>query len=145
LKTFVFVLYIVCFGTYLLFTRQPDFFDGERAPATIVLVPQASGATLPMAAYEVDGKIFQTNAYYYFRNWNAGEKIVVIYETNKPSKAAVYHWWGYFISIGEVIASIVLCVALFQIARSVVSNPTPEVLMAELEGASPRRKPKYDL
>lgn len=145
MKTFVFILYLVCFGTYLLFTRQPDFFDGETAPATIVMVAQTSGKILPMAAYQVDGKMYQTNAAYWLRSWNAGDTTTVIYETNLPSKATVYHWWGYFISVGEIIASIVLCVALFQVAHAVVSNPTPEALIEQLEEDLPRRKPKYDL
>lgn len=32
----IFILYLVCFCCYLLFTRQPDYFDGVKVPAQIV-------------------------------------------------------------------------------------------------------------
>ncbi|NCT95449.1 MAG: hypothetical protein GXC72_13560 [Chitinophagaceae bacterium] len=130
----IFTLYLVCFGCYLLFTRQPDYFDGEKAPAAIQMRwDSASGKTLPKAVFQTRGKQYAIDASYPLLHPQAGDSVTVIYEVANPEKAAVYRFWGYWLGWGELIMSVILCAALFQVAVSVTSNPAPEAVIEQLE------------
>lgn len=96
-----------------------------------------------MAHYNTGLKNYAIDARYVFREWNDGDRTAVIYETGSPAKGAVYLFWGYWISWGELIGSIVLIYGLFQIAVSVTKNPTPEAVMDQLE-IKEEKKRKYD-
>lgn len=70
---------------------------------------------------------------------------MVIYETANPSNASVYSVLGYWISLGELLASILVVVVLYYVAVSITNNPTPQALLDDLEmGKRKPRKPKYD-
>jgi hypothetical protein len=139
----VIILYLVCFGSYLFLTRQPDYLDGEKAPAIIHWTYDSSTIQfIPKAHFNTGLKNYDVDARYIFRKWKEGEKTEVIYETANPEKAAVYAFWGYWISWGELAASILLLLALFQIAVSVTKNPTPEAVMDQLE-IKEEKKRKY--
>ncbi len=140
----IFLLYLVCFGCYVLFTRQPDYFDGDRVPATILIAKDsATGKTIPQAEFSIGYRNFRVKADYYLRSWKQGEKTEVIYETEHPERGAVYSFWGYWIGFGEFIASIIFIVASYQIAVSITKNPTPEALIEQLDYKEPN-KPRYD-
>ena len=78
-----------------------------------------------------------------FRNYKPGERVEVIYELSNPKKAALYAFWGYWLTLGELIASIIVWFVLFQIAVGITKNPTPEALLEQLEYI-PEKKTKYD-
>jgi hypothetical protein len=138
------ILYLTCFSLYILFSRQPDYFDGELTKATIHFIKDsATNKILPYAFYRTDKKDYSVNADYIFRKFTEGEKIDFIYEASQPNKGAVYSWWGYWITIGEVLFSIGLLITLFYIAISVTKNPTPEALMEQLN-YKPVKKRKYE-
>lgn len=138
------IIYLVVFATYLFFTRQPDFLDGEITTAIIHWVKDSvSQKPVPSAVFTIGKDAYSVNAYYIFRNLKEGRKVDLIYENAQPKKAAIYSWWGYWITGGELILSIVLYVALFQIAVAVTKNPTPESLIEQL-GDETERKRKYD-
>ncbi len=137
------ILYLVCFGSYLFLTRQPDYLNGEKAPATIQwLMDSASGRNIPKAVFHTGYKEYAVDARYFLRQLKTGDKIEVIYETDHPEKAAVYGFWGYWLTWGELIATIAIYLALFQIAISVTKNPTPEALIEQLDYV-PEKKTKY--
>lgn len=139
----IFTLYLVCFGCYLLFTRQPDYFDGVKVPAVIKQVPVVSGKGMELlAVFNTGTKEFSVDPHYVFRNIKEGQKHTVIYETGAPEKGAVYAFWGYWITWGELLMSAVLCFFLFQVAVSVTSNPSSESI-AEQEGYKEEKKKKY--
>ena len=139
------ILYLICFGSYLFLTRQPDYLDGEKAPATIHLTYDSAALQfVPKAHFNTGLKNFAVDARYVFRQWKEGDKTEVIYETGNPEKAAVYAFWGYWISWGELVASVILLLALFQIAVSVTKNPTPEAVMDQLE-VKEEKKRKYNV
>ena len=94
--------------------------------------------------YSVGKQEYRINADYAFRSYYAGDKEEVIYNPEAPEKAAVYSWWGYWVTWQELLGSIVLLIVLFQIARSVTRNPTPEGLLSELEDSAPPRRRRYD-
>lgn len=140
----IIILYFICFGTYILFTRQPDYFDGEMVPAKILFVKdRMSAKQIPVAEFSNGYKNFQVKADYYLRSWKSGEKTEVIYESEHPEKGTIYAFWGYWIGLGELIASIVFIVLSYQVAVSITKNPTPEALLEQLEYKEPN-KPRYD-
>lgn len=141
----IFILYLVCFGCYLLFTRQPDFFDGERVPATIHLVKDSASANvIPQAIYHDGYKVYAIDARYVFRTWNEGDQLLVIYETDNPASATVYRLWGYGITWGELLASVVLCIALFQVAVTVTRNPSAESVLEQMETGKEKKRRYMD-
>ncbi|SJZ52399.1 DUF3592 domain-containing protein [Sediminibacterium ginsengisoli] len=136
-------MYLVCFGCYILFTRQPDYFDGEKTPAVIhYTYDSAAQKIIPKAVYSEAGKVHAIDARYVFRNWKEGERLEVIHDTAHPERAAVYAFWGYGITWGELIASVVLLLALFQVAVAVTKSPSPESLAEQL-AYKDEKKPKY--
>jgi hypothetical protein len=69
----------------------------------------------------------------------------VIYEAADPSNAKLYAVFGYWITFGELIASIIIVALMYYVATSITKNPTPKALIEELEmGKKKPRKPKYD-
>jgi len=130
----VIIVYLVCFGCYLFFTRQPDYLDGEKTPAVIHWIYDSSAKRIiPKAIFNTGLKNYSIDARYVFREWKEGDTATVIYETANPEKAAVYAFWGYWITWGELLGSVLLLLALFQVAVSVTKNPTPEAVMDQLE------------
>jgi len=140
----VFILYLICFGCYILFTRQPDYFDGEKAPATIQNVyDTATKKTIPVAVYQAGGTWYQTDAHYFLRPIKIGQKVTVIYETATPETAAVYTFWGYWIGWGELLFSVIGYVLLLQVAYSVTTNPNAQSFQEQLS-YKPENKRKYN-
>jgi hypothetical protein len=141
----IFILYLVCFGCYLLFTRQPDYFDGEKVPAVVRQeISTTAGDSVLMAVFNTGTKQFSINPHYVLRNIREGQQLTVIYETGSPEKGAVYAVWGYWITWGELLMSVVLCVLLFQVAVSVTSNPSPEALTEQSEYKEEKKKKYLD-
>ena len=138
------ILYFVVFSTYIFFTRQPDYLDGEISTATIHLVKDsASKQSIPKAFFSIGKNYYSVDARYFLRDLYEGKKLEVIYEESQPEKAAVYSWWGYWITIGELAGSLVLFIILFQVAVAVTKNPTVESLIEQME-YEPEHKRKYD-
>ena len=123
-------------------TRQPDFLDGEFAPAIIQWKTNEKGKKVPLAIYHTGYKEYAIDALYLFREYQSGDRVTVIYEAATPSKGAVYHWWGYWITWQELLGGILIIFLLFQLARAVTSNPTPEALLEQMEYVEPIKK-KY--
>lgn len=141
----IFILYLVCFVCYLLFSRQPDYFDGEKVPAIIQQVKDtSSGKTILRAVFNTGTKVYDIDPHYVFRNLTEGTKLTVIYETGSPEKGAVYSVWGYWITWGELAMSIVLCVVLFQVAVAVTNNPSAEALAEQLDYKEEKKKKYLD-
>ena len=137
------VLYFVGFGLYVLFSRQPDYFDGVLSAATIHFTKDSLNNTIPVAAFTVGKYKYEVPAHYLGRQWQEGQRTRVIYEEAYPQKAKVYKWWGYWITWGEALGSVLMLFALFQIAVQVTSNPTPEAIAEEQQMLIPQRKRKY--
>jgi len=140
----VLTLYIVIFGLYILFTRQPDFFDGEKTPATVhFLVDSSSKELQAFASFSLLKKQYKIPIQQTFTRFTENETVQLIYETEHPQKAKLYTFYGYWITWQEIIASIVLCFVLFQIAVGITNNPSPESLQEQLN-YSPEKKRKYN-
>ena len=138
------ILYLVVFSTYIFFTRQPDYFDGEISTATIHWAKDSiSKQPIPKAFFSIGKNYYSVDARYVLRDLYEGKRLFVIYEESQPEKAAVYSWWGYWITAGELFCSMVLFIALFQVAVALTKNPTAESLIEQLD-YNPEKKRKYD-
>ncbi|MEN9686895.1 MAG: hypothetical protein RLZZ28_2681 [Bacteroidota bacterium] len=94
---------------------------------------------MPKAVFHAALSTYAIDARYVLRSWEEGEKLTVIYETDHPEKGAVYLFWGYWLSWGELMATVLIYLALFKIATAVTQNPTPEALLEQL---THKEKPK---
>lgn len=140
----IIILYLVCFACYIFFTRQPDYLDGEISIATIHWAKDSSAKeNIPKAFFSVGTNYYAVDARYVLRDLQEGKNIEVIYEAAKPQKAAVYSWWGYWITAGELVGSVVLFIVLFQVAVAVTKNPTAGSLLEQLD-YNPEKKKRYD-
>ena len=143
---FLFIFFIVVFGLYVLFSRKPDFFDGVTTTATIHYMKDSTQKIQPYAVFSLDGKdTFRANASYLFRSFKENETATVIYENANPQNAAIYSWWGYWVTWKELLACIIGYIVLFQAAKSIVSNPSPEAMkeLEEYEKKPKIRKSRY--
>lgn len=136
------ILYLVVFSLYVLFSRQPDFFDGEKTTGTIHFV-KTNNQIIPKANFAVGKTNYSVDVNYIFRTFSEGEKVAVIYDNQDPKNAALYNIWGYWLRWQELVFSLVLVIGLFQVAMQITNNPTPEALLQELEGRKRVKKKKY--
>jgi hypothetical protein len=133
-------LYFTCYFCYIFYTRVPDYFDGETVVATIKIDSKTNNAT---ANYVIGSKRYCINANYPLRKLNEGENLEIIYNPSKPEMAAVYSLWGYWFCWGELLMSLILLFALFQLSESIIKNPAEDLLKGEEEiDEAPKRK--YD-
>ena len=137
-------LYVVCFSLYIFYSREPDYFDGETLGATIhYRLDSATQQKIPKAFFEVNTKQYAVDASYVFRNLTENKAVEIIYHPRHPELAKVYNFWGYWITLGELLTSIGLFIALFQVAVAVTKNPTAESLKEQLEYKEEKKK-RYD-
>lgn len=132
----IFSLYIICFGCYVLFTREPDFFESEKITVSII-----DSNNHYKANYIIENKTYTINANYLFKRFKNGEKITVLYNPQKPQLANVYSVWGYWLRWEELLVSIFLIIGLYYLATSITQNPNPESLLQQMEEEDkPQRK-----
>lgn len=98
---------------------------------------------IPKAFYSIGINAYSIEVDYPLLSYKTGEKVTVIFETEHPSKASVYRFWGYWLHWEELIGSIIAAIILFQIAVSITNNPT-EAAMKEQLDYMPEKKTKYD-
>lgn len=124
------IIYIVLYGCFVVFARQPDYFDGEVTSATINMVKDsATNALKPVASFSVGANKYAVAASYPLRFIKEGDAVKVIYESSNPKKAVVYSIWGYWILWDELLVSLSIYLVLFYAAVGITSNPTPEALL----------------
>lgn len=128
----LFVLYAVCFGCYILFTREPDYFDGEFCNG----LAKEEGKI----EYLVNNTTYTINASYIFLKIEKGKQYPIIYNTSKPQLASLHYWWGYWVRWQEILTSVLVLGLLFYLSAFITKNPTPEALLQQLEPDQPQRK-----
>ncbi len=142
----VVILFLVIYPLYVLFTREPDFFDGEMYRAIIHHVSDAvTNKKTAVAVYAIEHHTDTITADYPFLSFAEGEKVKIIYEAAMPENASLYSVWGYWIRWKELLSFVVMFSFFYMLAVSITSHPTPESLLEELEGGKPQpRKRRYD-
>lgn len=138
------VIFLALYGCFVIFARQPDYFDGEITSATIHFEKDSiTKAPVSFANFSVGTKKISIKAAYPLRPVDEGDKVEVIYESTNPSKAVVYSIWGYWILWDELLVSLTLYTVLFFAALSITKNPTPESVIEQLE-YKPEPKRRYN-
>ena len=142
----VVILFLVIYPLYVLFTREPDYFDGEMYRATIHYVYNFKHQKeKAVAVFSIEHHTYSIPAGYLFRSLTEGETVPVIYEASAPEKASLYCVWGYWVRWKELLFFIGMSIFFYLLAVNITSHPTPESLLEELEGRHPKpRKPRYD-
>lgn len=125
------ILFFVCFGIYILFSRQPDYFSSDTAIGTIQKNPITDTSILrkyhiapddyPVVKYSVGKQV-----YYLDEKDNllakvglSDSKVTVIFDADYPEKAAIYKLTGYWIVLDEVAIFLLAYALLFGIAIAV--------------------------
>jgi len=138
-------LYSVCFILYIIYSREPDFFDGEKMPATIhYSIDSISQKTVAKAVFISNNVKYAVDASYFLRHLSENEKVEIIYLEDKPAKAKVYKFWGYWLTWQETITSLGLLILLFQITLALNKNPhTSNLSFNDLDTTTVKKR-KYD-
>ncbi len=109
---------------YIVFSRQPDYQDGEFTTGTIQYIQDAAKKPVAKAIFSVDKKTDTINAGYPFRKLKQGQQVRMIYDTSDPSKAAVYRWWGYWLQWDELLASVLIPIIFLYAAKTITAKPS---------------------
>lgn len=137
------IIFIACYSLYAVFTRRPDYFDGNIIPAKVHFMKDSASANqTPNAIYVVNGKTYQADAAYLFKNYRENQEIKIIYEASDPAQGAIYGWWGYWIRWQELLPSIIIFTMLFLGSVSITHNQTEDSKMAQENYVAVKKK-KY--
>ena len=128
------VVFFICFGIYILFSRQPDYFSSDTAKGTIQHTQTLSPAILKqyhiksgdytVVKYAVGKQIFYlhlNNNQLVSLGLNKND-VTVIFDADYPEKAAIYKWFGYWIVLDELIIFFIAYAVLFGVAIAVTGK-----------------------
>ena len=122
----VVILYIVCFGCYLLLSRFPDYFESDFIKGTVQAnsFSDAEKEKSLIISYKVGSELlhYQTNMWLW-KDYNIGDKVTMIYNPSIPQMASVYSIFGYWIKWPELIFTAGFFILLFLIAKYITGNP----------------------
>jgi len=118
------VIYLLLYGCFVVFARQPDYFDGEITTATIhILKDFSTQKEGSFAAYSVGKVNCLASVAYPLLSFKEGDSIKVIYDSAKPKNAVIYNFWGYWLKWDELLVSLSIYIILFFVAVSITNNP----------------------
>jgi len=132
------ILFVVCFLLYLPFSRQPDYFDSETAPANIKLKDSHI-----VAEYSEYGKYYFIKADSMTYHSRIGARVEVIYELREPANAKINKPWGYWLIPEELAWSVGAFVVLLGVAYATTHRPHPSAIAEQLKVADAPKK-KYE-
>ena len=121
------ILFLTCFFLYLPFSREPDYFDSETAPATIV----AQGDSV-VAMYNEFGKTYVLKLDKELYGSKIGQQTEVIYELRNPEKSTINQVWGYWFIGKEFAWSFGIFALLLGVAYATTNKPHPDALAEQL-------------
>jgi hypothetical protein len=121
------ILFLTCFFLYLPFSREPDYFDSETTPATIV-----SKGQLVVAVYKEFGKPYELKLNKLMYGPKVGQRIEVRYELSHPEKAVINQAWGYWFIGKEMAWTFGIFVVLLGAAYATTNQPHPDALSEQL-------------
>lgn len=139
----VITLYVFVTFFYIVFTRQPDYFDSDITYGTIQLKDTAH-RFIPFATFHVASDSFSVKASYPLLKLENGERVKIIYNTAKPSNASIYSVWGYWFKWDEILGSILIALVFWGIAVILNKNPAEESLKEQMDRHETTSKRKYD-
>ncbi len=113
------ILYLICFVSYILLSRVPDYFEGEFIDGVITKAGFSSSLNQPELV--VDYKAGNETLHYKTNTWflttyRKGEKVTVIYDPYNPSQACIFTFIGYWLKWGELFFSAFFFIVLYLVA-----------------------------
>ena len=121
------ILFLTCFFLYLPFSREPDYFDSETTPATIVVKGE-----FVVAVYKEFGKPYELKLNKLIYGPKVGQRIEVRYELSHPEKAVINQAWGYWFIGKEMAWTFGIFVVLLGAAYATTNQPHPDALSEQL-------------
>ena len=136
-------LYLAIFSFYVLFTRIPDYFEGEYIKGVVSQASFSSSNNAPLLVvdYNVGSEKLQykTNEWF-LKKYKAGDAVTIIYNPAEPSVASIYAIIGYWVKWPELILTAVFFIILFIAAKTITGNNGNE----HNSDQNPGKKRKYD-
>lgn len=137
------ILYIVCFVCYVLFSRVPDYFNGDFTGGTVTKAIFSAKDKHPVVvvAYSVGAeKIVYTTSKWFLTSHKQGQRVTIIYNPSDPAIACIYTFIGYWVNWDELFFTAIVFIILF-IAAVTITGKTN--VLSSLSD-TPDTKRKYD-
>jgi hypothetical protein len=112
-----FIVIVVLYTIFILFTRTPDFFSGKFTKGKVTNlfeetydVQRSSRDAIvrvPAVEYYVNGVkyLFYDDKAKWPPVYEVGEEVTIIYDPKDPANAYIYAWIGYWLNISEFFIS----------------------------------------
>jgi hypothetical protein len=137
------ILYLVCFFCYVLFSRNPDYFEGEFVRGVVSKASYSPKEKRPelVVNYQVGSEQLQYKTNMWFlSSYNRGEIVTIIYNPANPSVSCIYAFIGYWIKWPEFLFTAGFFSILFIAAKSITGQNSTENDLDDKEV----RKRRYD-
>jgi hypothetical protein len=131
------ILYFICFVCYILFSRNPDYFESEFTKGVIV---QTSNRT-KQVQYSVGNYNYKRS----IESWGAsqfkqGQHVSVIYNPSIPTEGSLYSFFSYWLKLKELLITACLFIILLFAAVFITGKEETYYYSDEEK----RKKRKYD-
>ncbi|MCW3108775.1 MAG: hypothetical protein JWQ09_3281 [Segetibacter sp.] len=139
----ILILYLVIFSSYVLFTRVPDYFEGDYIQGVVSKATFSEKENTPelVVNYNVGSEKLQYKTNMWFlASYKPGQVVTIIYNPANPSVSCIYAFIGYWIKWPELIFTAAFFIILFIAAKSITGKNSLEPLFAE----EMKKKRKYD-
>ncbi|MBA4140495.1 MAG: DUF3592 domain-containing protein [Segetibacter sp.] len=136
------ILYLICFSCYILFSRVPDYFEGEFISGVVTKANFSPALNKPelVVDYKVGTETLQykTNTWF-LTTYKTGQQITIIYDPSNPSQACIFTFIGYWLQWNELLFSALLFIVFLKAAIFITGKNSAEPFPAE----EPVKKRKY--
>jgi hypothetical protein len=104
----------VCFFCYILFTRVPDYFEGEYIQGKITKANFSDSHPNLSIDYRVGSQTFHyRTSMWFLTTYKAGQTVTIIYNPSNPTEACIYAFIGYWIKWNELFFSSFFFIVFF--------------------------------
>ena len=120
------ILYIVCFGSYLLLSRSPDYFESDFIKGTVQAnsFSDVNKDNSLIISYRVGGQLLQYQTDIWLpKLYNIGDQVTIIYNPSIPQMASLYSITDYWIKWPELIFTAAFFILLFLVAKYITGSP----------------------
>jgi hypothetical protein len=121
------ILFLACFLIYLPFSRQPDFFDSETAPAIIKM--KGDSLVAEYSEYGIPHFMLLDKKEY---GSKIGSRVEVIYELSAPEHVKINKVMYYWVVPIEIVWSFGIFIVLLGVAYATTHRPHPDALLEQL-------------
>lgn len=132
------ILFLTCFLIYLPFSRQPDFFDSETAPAIIKM--KGDSLVAEYSEYGIPHFMLLDKKQY---DSKIGSRVEVIYELSAPERVKINKVMGYWVVPNEIGWAFGIFAVLLGVAYATTHRPHPDALKEQLNFKQ-ENKTKYE-